>query len=1084
MLRLKKLIRRLMLGGILAGLMWLFYILAGRALCYIAIKQIGELTNTSIRTESVDYHADGSVFVKGFVVCPCEAQDNKDAIFKAEAVYTRFGIGSLFLLHPRLKLISISDFVFNAQYDLDTGWSNLSGLKLKLANGGSGKMPRIHLKAGRLQYTKISQGKTKLAVSMPINADFMFDKKTEKGYGFNITTDTMASGFAKSHLEGFWQPGNVTIAGGISSADVPELEMAWTIDVLAAEFNYEKNNDFSLKLRIKDLQSRHSPILDKLALVGPAFLKKSSPFAALEKFFDRYNPYGLVDVELEASGNLDQINKSYLAGSIYCRDVGACYYKFKYAIEHLSGRIDFTRNRLELKNLHGKHGDVDLFFNGWSRDFGPDWKYGIRITSDNMPLNNDLYNALSDGQKRFWSAFSPSGSAAIDYQLDRQSQSQKSTQLTVNLHEAEAVYKNFPYPLKNLTGKLSFDRNGVMFSGLVSKTGDKEITLNGELKTSGNKGPEYDISIQVNNINLDSTLAAALSGNQKKFYEKFGPSGLADGWIRITKQNSEPAGYTADLTFKNASLRADQFPLPVIDVSAKAVFTPDLILIKDFEGRYDHSRISMTGQIRPDREHEQSRYNLSLNFKEAQLNDDLFGLLPESLKEVVSKLNPAGRVNISADLDKEVLDEAPDYRITVECLGDSLSLSQIPYPLKNITGTLTIDDEQIELTEVVASLSDSAPDETEIPTIKIDGELDLDGKKFDNALLQLQAGYISLDERLGSILPQRIQPFYSNLSPSGQFDFDFKQVRIIREDDGSTAVDFIGDVNIINSGFRISDSRSELKALLETSGTFRTREGFSSCKAVLKEGTLKVQGKSFTDLKTNIGYDPSRRLWSTEDLIADFYGGKLAGKFEISQPDGQDLGYLLQVSFNDVELERFLSDTKLEKTTTNGYTKGRMNGSLNIDNRIGGASSRIGTCRLIISDMQVGKLSPLAKLLEVLKLTEPKDFAFDQMFIDSYIRGKNMFVEKLDLSGQTHAFNGSGRMDLESNNIDLTLTARGRRPVAGSPSLLQSLTEGLGRAVVRLEIDGNFHDPEITTKTLPVLEETLQILGTKPAATD
>ena len=95
-----------------------------------------------------------------------------------------------------------------------------------------------------------------------------------------------------------------------------------------------------------------------------------------------------------------------------------------------------------------------------------------------------------------------------------------------------------------------------------------------------------------------------------------------------------------------------------------------------------------------------------------------------------------------------------------------------------------------------------------------------------------------------------------------------------------------------------------------------------------------------------------------------------------------------------------------------------------------------------------------------------------------------MFVKKLDLSGKTHAFNGSGRMDLESNNVDLTLTARGRRPVAGRPSLLQSLTEGLGQAVVRMEIDGNFHDPEITTKTLPVLEETLQILGTKPATSN
>ncbi len=1084
MVRLKKLIRRLLTGGILVGLLWLLYILAGRALCYIAIRQIGELTNTSIRTESVDYHANGSIFIKRFVVCPCEVQDDEDAIFKAEAVYARFSIGSLFLLRPRLKVISVSNFVFNAQYDLDTGWSNLSGLKFKLANGGSGKMPRVHLKAGKLQYSKISKGQTTLAVSMPINADFLFDEETEKGYGFKITTDTMASGFGKSHLTGFWKPGSVTIAGGISSADIPELEMAWTIDVLAAEFKYYQDDAFSLMLRVTDLQSKRSPVLSRLALVGPAFLKKSSPFAALEKFFDRYGPYGQVDIELDASGNLNQIDKSTLVGKVYCKDVGLCYYNFQYAIEHLTGRIDFTRNSLTLNNLNGKHGDVELFFNGWSGGFGPDWKYEIRITSNKMPLDNDLYSALSSGQKEFWSAFSPTGFAAVDYRLTRQSQSDKNKQLAVELQGAQAIYRHFPYPLKNLFGRISFNRNVVIFSDLVSQADEQEITLNGELKTGSDEGTEYDISIEVNNISLDSTLEAALPDSQKNLYRQFSPSGLADGWIRISKRNSGPAGYTADLSFEKASLRSDQFPLPVYDVLAKAVFTPDLILIKEFEGRYDHSQVSMTGQIRPGEKREQSRYSLSLNFKDAQLDDDLLGLLPESLKEIIFKLNPTGKVNINADLDKETLNETPDYSITVECLGNRVTLSQFPYPLKDVTGTLTINENNIKLEDITATLDNGAPAEAETAKLKLNGDLNLAGNTFNSALLQLQANDIFFDERLGLILPQHIQPLYGKISPTGRFDLDFEQVRISREDDGATSVDFGGDIKIKDSSFRISGGRNELNAVLKTKGLFRTGEGFSSCRAVLDRGTLKVHGKSFTDLKTDIDYDPNLQVWSTEDMIADFYGGKLTGKFEIRQPNEQAFEYLLQVSFNNVDLEQFLSDTKLEKASTNGYTSGRMDGSLNINTQISDSSSRIGTCRLTISDMQVGKLSPLAKLLQVLKLTEPKNFAFNSMFIDSYIRGKSMFVEKLDLSGQTHAFNGSGRMDLESNNVDLTLTSRGRRAVAGSPSLLQSLTEGLGQAVVRMEIAGNFHDPEITTKTLPVIEETLQILGTKPATSD
>jgi hypothetical protein len=66
----------------------------------------------------------------------------------------------------------------------------------------------------------------------------------------------------------------------------------------------------------------------------------------------------------------------------------------------------------------------------------------------------------------------------------------------------------------------------------------------------------------------------------------------------------------------------------------------------------------------------------------------------------------------------------------------------------------------------------------------------------------------------------------------------------------------------------------------------------------------------------------------------------------------------------------------------------------------------------------------------------------------------------------------------------LILTARGRRLATDDPSILQSLTEGLGQAVVRMEVTGNFDDPDVKTKALPVIEGTLQILVSKPNASD
>ena len=64
--------------------------------------------------------------------------------------------------------------------------------------------------------------------------------------------------------------------------------MPWIVDILAAEFQYDQNNAFSLKLNIKNLHSERSPSLEKLSLIGPAFLETFGPFTAVQRFFNRY----------------------------------------------------------------------------------------------------------------------------------------------------------------------------------------------------------------------------------------------------------------------------------------------------------------------------------------------------------------------------------------------------------------------------------------------------------------------------------------------------------------------------------------------------------------------------------------------------------------------------------------------------------------------------------------------------------------------------------------------------------------------------------------------------------------------------
>ena len=1075
----KKIIRWLIASLLLAPVLWFFYIEAGRALSFLAIRRIARLTNTNITTGSIEFQTDGSVFIEQLVINP-DNGNGHDTILKAKRVYARVNPLSLLLLRPRLEVMDIDNFVFNAQYDLDTGLSNLSGFIIKPPKDYIGTMPRIRLKDGTILYSKISNGQSQIAVSVPLDASFDFDEESNEGYKFEITTAKTSSGYTINRLQGFWMPGMVTMAGGISSVEVPELEMAWFVDVLAAEFKYDQNNDFILNLSMPDLQSRRSDALDRLASIGPAFLGKAGLFTALQGFLDRYQPQGLVDIGLEVSGNMGRLSQSKLTGKVQCKDVTFGYYKFPYTIEHLIGQIDFTKNSVKLNNLSGKHGDANFFFNGSASDFGPDRKYDIRITSDNMPLDNNLYEALNTKQKKFWSAFSPTGHAGVDLQLSRQSQKEKETKLTLELLGTEAAYRHFPYQLKNLTGKLLFYSNKIFFSNVISQINESKITVNGLIETSDTDRPTtYDFIINANNVPFDTNLEAALTEKQKNLYTKLCPAGFANGWIKLSTQDSGPASFTADMSFNNASLKVDQFPLPVSDITAKAIITPYLIVIKEFAGQYGNDSVSLSGQVHLDQEYQQSDYHLALKLEETLLNYDLFDLLPGSLKKTVSELKPEGRVNLIADLNKESPTKPLDYSITLKCLGDSITIPKFPYALKDIEGALIINDNSIKLRGITAIADSNLPTDSNSPSIKLDGEIILADDTYSNALLQLSAKDFIFDDQFALALPEHVQPLYGKLSPAGRFDLDFENIRLFHADNGSKSVDFAGTINLKNSSIKMSGTTIELNAPLETKGTYKTGEGLSSCQNKLNGGTLKILGKTISNLKGNICYDFDSRYWSTQDLIADFYGGKLKGKFELKQPPGQAEEYVLQTGFENVDLKQFLSDTVSGQAPEKGHTSGIMDGSLSLNAGLDDNSSRIGTCKLSISDMQVGKLSPLAKILQVLQLSL-EDHAFDRMYVDSYIKRNSLFVRKLDLSGERIAFYGSGSMDLKSRNVNMALTSRGKRLATDDPSLLQSLTEGLTQAVVRMDVTGDLYDPKVTTKTLPLIDQTLKIFGSKP----
>jgi AsmA-like C-terminal region len=968
-------------------LIWLAFEIGGRLLPQIALKQLSDLTNTKIDVKSIEFRFDGSVFIKDLVIRPKNPANYDNSILKADTVRVHFRLRSLLVLSPKVKEVFVDDFKLRIQYDLNSGEWNLSGMKAQFAGGEIGRLPLVWLEHGTVEYSKVIDGHVKAIASSPVSAGFRPAKKIIGGYSFDISSASKQD-LSKSAIFGNWQPGRIIVGGRISSKDVPGFDRAWMIRAIDAELSYEPNGLYMLMAKVKGFTSPASEMRDLFAFDTKSLADKAPFINSLQIFFDQYNPSGTIDIDLQVSGNLKRLNESKIESKVTCNDVALCDRNFPYTIEHLTGQVELTEKSAKLNNIVARHGTVELAVDGWVKDFGTDYKYNLQITSNNMLLDKDLYNAINREEQKFWQEFSPSGLVATNYSRSRQLSGDDKSMLTVQLLDVQGKYTGFGYPLKNTTGRVIFVDGNMVLDGVTSQWGQRKITIDGKVGLGHGEHPLYDIVAKGENIPLDVTLEEALPSAQKEFYNQFESHGLFDTTISVASTDKGEM-FTAEVFPKNTSLKAKALPIPVDDVTGKVVFTPDMIDIGELEGHYKGGTVKFSGKVWSDANQKEPGYCLSMRASKVGVSEDLADALPGSLGKVIGQLRLGGEVNLMADMSKNADANCGNNQFVIECLGNTIDCNLLPYSLHDISGRIAITQSKITIDNITAKATH---------TVR--------GSPLESVMRL--AGSVSLSEANG---------LTNDIHVTG------------------------GEVNFSGENIRFKK-------------------------------------KSMAKMDTVLGYDPETGQWQSRYFVADYYDGKMTGKLQLTKSDRGGLDYLLETSVDGADLKKFLSDTDKEVRPDEHYSTGSISGSLSIVGSLVDDNIRLGRCRVKITDMQVGKMSPIAKLLAVLNLTEPSDYAFNQMALDAYIQDNKMFLRQLDLSGKSIAFYGSGWLDLKTDDIKMTLTARGRRLAPANPSIWQSLTEGLSRAVVRVDVKGKISDPQITTMPLPVIKGTLEIFGT------
>lgn len=1068
-------VRRLvMVAVICVGVAVLYGWFGKKALRPAALRQLQQLTGTDVSVESIDFTGRGIVTIRQLVIGPRDNNIYGKPIMTARYVEGHFSLWSMLRFRPRFKRIVINGFIVNSIYDFNIKQWNLSSINIDASSTGKGKPPTIVAEDGILKLYTFKKDYLKPIIVVHGDGWLSPAANLDDIYNFYLGIDDKL-GFGGSYFRGTWTVSErsrlVVREGRILMGNSPVFGNAWDIENLACEVEYDCSDIFLNNLEWKMGQNSYAAIqgtisdyagegqyelwldLDNwqltsesesnslvynensLELVGPGLIK----------FLDLYKPVGLGGVDVKSVGKLSDLSASMWTGTIQCNNISIRHKKFPYLLENMVGTLHLPESTEEMDiifdNLYCRHGNVRMALSGEALNVDGKWSYNINLASPNMQLDEDLRKALNKQQQEMWAAFSPKGFAGIDYSISRDMNGNSDRMLKVDLDGIEALYKHFPYPLENISGRVQIEPEKITLDNLVSRyDGDSRmIRLDGTVEDINSESPRFNMVIDANNIPVDSTLHAALSEKQREFYEHFQLDAVADSHITIfpNEVGKRLVEYIARVSIRDASMVYNEFPLPLTEVEVDATLTMDKIILEKMTARNGEGVVNVKGDIWPASDiNPTPGFCLLVDANEIELDEKWLCTLPREASEAVAILGPQGKINVLANINVDApKSDCSQLDIEIECLGNVLNIQNLDYPVEDVRGKVKITRDNILL----------------------------DNLKMKN---------IVLGEHLLGILPEDSHRYYEMISPTGRVNLDISRANFARKGEGENRIEFLGDVILKGCAIAQGTAVSGMDGKLSVEMSYSSDQGFLAADAKLDADCMTIKGRTLNDIHSRIVYKPDKKKFTGFDTTASLYGGRVLGDIEIEDLSAAGIQYKCKTIFDGVRIADLVADHPDRVYAANqGYAKG----SFNVQGYLGDMDSNLGRLSLKITDMNLAKRSLLGKVVSAIQFNNPTDYIFSDMSVEAFVKGNELVVEEILMSGPSTVLFGRGSLDLQSDEVDLRFNAYGS-VVTSNPSFLETLARGLGAAVIQIDVDGNVDSPRIEA-SMPMFTNPLSILG-------
>ncbi len=420
---------------------------------------------------------------------------------------------------------------------------------------------------------------------------------------------------------------------------------------------YEENAPKELKFRLENM-----PLSDRIVTQFPQF------FQSVVDVWKSVQPSGLItaDAHLIFDGRTWTPNVKLL-----CQNGALLYEKFPYPLSNLNGTIELNNQTLKVNlsdcvniALGGEFAiPPELFALSGGKNGTSNVKAEVlkkiagyfQVRARNIAITDKVVNACPVKAQELIHQFDPRGAVNVDVRLDvRGNGTPMDLIVDINLINCSGRYEPFPYPLRNLNGRLYMKNHFWTFENLTVNTTPVKITGSGRVNLQADQPHDFVLNLKMSDLPVDKVLSSSMPEESAKLINGLGITGSVDAQVDIAMRLGVDKGPKLKIHAvpigEEFSIRANAFPYRLDKVSGTIDYEDGRFAVKDFTGYHNQTLLccQIDGLVVPGSGWKANLSRVAVD--RLKMDRDLIETIPEDMRKSITSLNLNGPLHYRGNI--------------------------------------------------------------------------------------------------------------------------------------------------------------------------------------------------------------------------------------------------------------------------------------------------------------------------------------------------------------------------------------------------------------------------------------------------